>query len=99
MFLNLMHNAIDAMPDGGEIIVTGSIEADRVVLHLTDDGVGVDPDNQDRIMEPFFTTKEVGQGTGLGLSICYGIMQSRKLSFLHLEITGQITLQKHRSIL
>ena len=81
--LNILINAMDATPSGGEISVTGIREKNRVLLQIADTGIGIDPENLPRVMEPFFTTKEVGQGTGLGLSICYGIME------LH---HGQITI-------
>jgi signal transduction histidine kinase len=81
--LNILINAMDATPSGGNISVTGIRGKNRVLLDITDTGLGIDPENLPRVMEPFFTTKEVGQGTGLGLSICYGIME------LH---NGQITI-------
>ncbi len=74
LFLNLFLNAIDAMPEGGTIEVNGFKSADEIVITVTDTGSGIAEKNLGRVMEPFFTTKEVGQGTGLGLSICYGIM-------------------------
>ncbi|MBD1401699.1 sensor histidine kinase [Pelovirga terrestris] len=74
LFLNLFLNAIDAMPEGGTLELTGRVDADEVIIRVTDTGTGISPENLARVMEPFFTTKEVGQGTGLGLSICYGIM-------------------------
>lgn len=68
LFVNLLKNAIEAMPDGGTV----SIEADRtggsVVVHVIDEGRGIDPAVRLKIFEPFFTTKP--SGTGLGLSIC-----------------------------
>lgn len=75
LFLNLMINAIDAMPKGGTITCTGHSDDDSIHIQLVDEGIGIAPEHRDQILEPFFTTKEVGQGTGLGLSICYGIMQ------------------------
>lgn len=74
LFLNLFLNAIDAMPEGGTLEINGRVDADEVIIRVTDTGSGISPENLARVMEPFFTTKEVGQGTGLGLSICYGIM-------------------------
>ena len=74
LFLNLFLNALDAMPEGGTLEVHGWKAADEIVIQVTDTGSGISEENLARVMEPFFTTKEVGQGTGLGLSICYGIM-------------------------
>lgn len=73
--LNILLNSMDATPLGGEISVTGIREKNCVLLKIADTGIGINPENLERVMEPFFTTKEVGQGTGLGLSICYGIME------------------------
>ncbi|MFO7765827.1 MAG: HAMP domain-containing sensor histidine kinase [Pelovirga sp.] len=74
LFLNLFINAIDAMPEGGTIEISGRVEADEVIIRVIDTGSGISQEDLARVMEPFFTTKEVGLGTGLGLSICYGIM-------------------------
>ena len=78
--MNLIINARDAMPDGGTITVTGenkSLDTDNdlqlpsgdyVVLTVADSGSGIAPEILERVLEPFFTTKEIGKGTGLGLS-------------------------------
>jgi signal transduction histidine kinase len=77
LFVNLFKNAIESMPTGGNIGVDVSIETvslgteARVVVAVTDEGVGIDPSHRSRIFEPFFTTKPTG--TGLGLSICQEI--------------------------
>jgi two-component system NtrC family sensor kinase len=67
-------NAIDAMPNGGALILRAFNQANSVVIEIADSGVGIAPDNLSKIFEPFFTTKEVGRGTGLGLAVCYGIV-------------------------
>ncbi|MBP8165039.1 MAG: GHKL domain-containing protein, partial [Anaerolineales bacterium] len=78
VLLNLIHNALQAMPKGGEMKVSTSISAndehDWVVMSVKDSGVGIKPSDQERIFEPFFTTKGDRGGTGLGLSVTYGIV-------------------------
>jgi two-component system NtrC family sensor kinase len=74
--VNLVVNAIQAMPRGGRIVVgTGRAGPGRVRFTVTDDGEGIAEEVSKRIFEPFFTTKPEGQGTGLGLSICYQIAE------------------------
>ena len=75
--LNLIFNAIDAMPDGGRITISGGAEPekDQVWLAVTDTGHGIDPNDLNRIFEPFYTTKSDGKGSGLGLSMVYGIVR------------------------
>jgi PAS domain S-box-containing protein len=75
VFLNLVLNAIDAMPEGGRLEVAIRRVDPWVLIRFTDNGGGIDPSVLDRIFDPFFTTKPLGKGTGLGLSICYGIIK------------------------
>ena len=76
VFTNLILNARDAIPDGGQITLrTRSAEDDAVVIEVADTGIGIAPENVARIYDPFFTTKGVGRGTGLGLAVSYGIVQ------------------------
>jgi len=74
--VNLINNAFDAMPSGGDITIRADLDVDRVLLEVADSGTGIRPEDLDRVFEPFFTTKPVGKGTGLGLSVCYGIVRS-----------------------
>ena len=70
----LATNAVDAMPDGGELTFSVFLQSNRLVIEVRDNGIGIPPENMSKIYEPFFTTKEVGKGTGLGLAVCYGIV-------------------------
>ncbi|MFH2035280.1 MAG: ATP-binding protein [Candidatus Zixiibacteriota bacterium] len=74
--VNLINNAIDALPQGGQISLEAFQKDKCVLLNIIDNGIGIPPENMERIFEPFFTTKPVGKGTGLGLSVCFGIVSS-----------------------
>jgi signal transduction histidine kinase/HAMP domain-containing protein len=75
VFLNIVNNAIQAMPQGGELrIRLGSVDEHESVVEFSDTGVGIAPENIDKIFRPFFTTKNNGDGTGLGLSISHRIV-------------------------
>lgn len=78
VFLNIMLNALDAMPDGGSLDIAIRPSGDFVDAVFTDSGTGMDAAVIDRIFDPFFTTKPAGRSTGLGLSICYGIVREHK---------------------
>ncbi len=76
VFLNLINNALAAMPEGGELTLRSwhDRQSRRVAAQVQDTGLGIPPEHLDRIFEPFFTTKPEGQGTGLGLFVSYGIV-------------------------
>lgn len=75
VLVNLVVNAIQAMPGGGRLVVRTAPGNGTVVLSVEDTGVGMDKDTLSRIFVPFFTTKPVGEGTGLGLSVVHGIVE------------------------
>jgi two-component system, NtrC family, sensor kinase len=78
--INLIFNAIDAMPDGGrlELAARPTIDHRHIEISVKDDGCGITPNDQNRIFEPFFTTKAEGYGVGLGLATTYGIIQHHR---------------------
>lgn len=75
VILNLLVNAMDATPEGGKIAISTRQDKSQVLVQIIDNGGGIPAEIINQVMDPFFTTKEVGHGTGLGLSICYGIME------------------------
>jgi signal transduction histidine kinase len=83
VFLNVLHNALQAIDGFGTITITTRREGDRLCIAIRDTGRGIAPEHLPRIFEPFFTTKPVGQGTGLGLSLSHRIVT---------EHGGQITV-------
>jgi signal transduction histidine kinase len=74
VFVNLIVNAIQAMPNGGKIMISTLRERTKVSLTIEDTGTGMDEDVLQKIFTPFFTTKDVGLGTGLGLPVAHGII-------------------------
>ena len=74
--LNLVFNAIDAMPNGGTLSITGEIDVstDHACIEIRDTGCGIDPKDLPRIFEPFYSTKTNGKGTGLGLPMVHDII-------------------------
>lgn len=75
VFMNLLVNGAQAIPDRGEITIETLATNQDVLVKISDTGVGIAPENIAKLFNPFFTTKAVGKGTGLGLSISYGIVK------------------------
>jgi len=75
VFMNLIMNARDAMPRGGDLTLATESENGSVKVEVADSGVGIPADQLDRIFDPFFTTKTSSRGTGLGLAVSYGIIR------------------------
>jgi PAS domain S-box-containing protein len=90
--MNLCVNAMDAMPAGGHLTLrTRRTAADTLQLVVEDTGLGMSPEVQARAMEPFFTTKPVGQGTGLGLAMVYAIAKAHQGTVAVVSAPGQGT--------
>jgi two-component system NtrC family sensor kinase len=75
VFMNLLVNAAQAIPQKGKITLKSGTADDQVWISVSDTGSGIPPEIMARIFDPFFTTKPVGKGTGLGLSVSYGIIE------------------------
>ncbi|MEP1594906.1 MAG: ATP-binding protein, partial [Halieaceae bacterium] len=75
VFINLLSNARDASIDGGQVVISAVAQDTRVSIEVVDDGAGIPAEVLDRVLEPFFTTKDPGEGTGLGLALVYSIME------------------------
>ncbi|RNI21979.1 tetratricopeptide repeat-containing sensor histidine kinase [Rufibacter latericius] len=78
VFMNILNNAAQAIPEEGTIAIKTYADDDFAVIKIRDTGVGMSEEVKKHIFEPFFTTKDVGEGTGLGLSISYGIIEKHK---------------------
>lgn len=75
---NLNKNAIEAMPNGGKLLVEVSENRSEIIFSVKDTGIGIAEENMDKLYTPFFTTKGIGKGTGLGLATTYGIVKMHK---------------------
>jgi len=74
VFVNIILNAIQAMPNGGTLTIKTRYK-DKVEIAFTDTGFGIRKEDMSKLFTPFFTTKGKGKGVGLGLAVCYGIVQ------------------------
>ena len=88
VFMNILVNAAQAIPEKGEIAIRTCLEDELVKITISDTGTGIKPENLPRIFEPFFTTKEVGKGTGLGLNVAYNIIKKHKGTIEAQSIVG-----------
>ncbi|MEW5820279.1 MAG: ATP-binding protein [Cyanobacteriota bacterium] len=78
VWMNLLVNAAQAIDGTGDVYISTSLEADKVVVKIRDTGKGIPQDVKERIFDPFYTTKPVGEGTGLGLSITHSIIEKHE---------------------
>jgi signal transduction histidine kinase len=78
VWMNLIDNAIDAVPESGRVDVTAACRNNSVVVSVVDDGPGIPEEQRGRIFEPFYTTKPQGQGTGLGLDIARRLVEEHE---------------------
>ncbi|MEP7052518.1 MAG: ATP-binding protein [Pseudomonadota bacterium] len=86
--MNLVSNAIDAMEGAGTLRITTGVDGSQYCISVADTGPGIPAELRERVLEPFFTTKGVGQGTGLGLSITYSIVRKHRGVLELLEAEG-----------
>jgi len=75
VLMHLLRNAGQAIADTGDVWIRTDVEDDRAMIEVRDSGEGIPPENLERVFDPFFTTREIGEGTGLGLSVSYGIVE------------------------
>lgn len=93
VFLNLINNSLDAMPDGGRLEISTILGKTKVIVEFADTGLGMDKETRARIFQPLFTTKERGRGTGLGLFVVGQILQEHAA-----EIEVESELEKGTTI-
>ena len=91
VFMNLIMNARDAMPHGGELTIVTEAENSSVRVEVADSGIGIPSDQLHKIFDPFFTTKGTSRGTGLGLAVTYGIIREHSGSIQVDSIVGRGT--------
>lgn len=92
VFLNVLKNAAQAIPEHGIIHLKTGFANDTVTIAISDNGCGIPPDVIDRIFDPFFTTRPVGHGVGLGLSVCYDIIKKSGGTIEAASVVGKRTI-------
>ena len=78
VFINIIINAIESMPNGGNLILESEQDQDNILIKIEDTGTGIKKEYLKKIFEPFFTSKQIGKGSGLGLSVSYGIIKMHR---------------------
>jgi signal transduction histidine kinase len=96
LFINLVNNSVDAMPEGGRLKLAAEADPDghRWLISLSDSGVGISPEVLPKVFKPMFTTKPDGKGTGLGLAICREIVRAHGGEIQILSEEGQGTTMR-----
>jgi signal transduction histidine kinase len=89
VWTNIIDNAIDAMDQGGELVITIDKDGDRLMTCMQDNGPGIPEEIQSRIFDPFFTTKKIGEGTGMGLDIVSRIIRNHRGEIKLESVPGQ----------
>jgi signal transduction histidine kinase len=92
VLINLIQNAIQAMPEGGKLTLAVGEYNHSAIIQIQDTGVGIPEENLKKIFDPFFTTKPIGEGTGLGLSVSYGIIKNHDGDILVKSKVGKGTI-------
>ncbi|WP_222428052.1 PAS domain-containing sensor histidine kinase [Sporomusa sp. KB1] len=90
VFINLVKNALEATPVGGNVILAANCQQDMIAVTVENDGDGIEPEIIEKLGTPFFTTK--ANGTGLGLSVCYSIVQNHGGKIIISSLTGRKTV-------
>ena len=93
VWMNLIDNALDAVPHGGNVTIAATRELDCVSVRIIDDGPGIPAEIRNRIFDPFFTTKSVGKGTGLGLDIVRRLLQRHAAEIAVESVPGRTEFQ------
>src|SRR5215510_4991994 len=87
VLLNIIRNAEEAMPDGGDLVIQTTRQGDRIQVRITDTGGGIPPEHLGQVFAPFFTTKGHKGGKGLGLAISYGLVASANG---HIDVESEV---------
>ncbi|NJO87985.1 MAG: hypothetical protein HC831_02725 [Chloroflexia bacterium] len=90
-FVNVLTNAFQAIKEKGIITIGTCINSDKIVVKISDTGVGIKKEDIKKVTDPFFTTKRPGEGTGLGMSISYNIIQKHQGSIEYSSVEGSGT--------